>query len=126
MGINDWDDGVPAPRDVDGRLVPLDTEKLFADDDRVHVISFMYAREESVWRAFGYFEGTHEYVTVELDKLSLTVQDSWESLEDDAKKAPRDYVEGRGIEVGGDGRVAAMVRDIVRRAKALGGVGNEG
>lgn len=45
---------------------------------------------------------------------------------DDGVPAPGDYVEDRGIEVGGDGRVAAMVRDIVRRAKALGGVGNEG
>ena len=45
-------------------------------------------------------------------------------MEDDAKKAPRDYVEGRGIEVGSDGRVAAMARDIVRRAKDLAGVCN--
>lgn len=45
MGINDWDDGVPAPRDVDGRLVSLDTEELFAEgDERVRVISFLYAR----------------------------------------------------------------------------------
>lgn len=127
MGISDWDDGVPAPRDAEGRLVSLDTEELFADgDERVHVISFLYAREESTWRAFGYFEDTHEYVTVELRELSLTVQDNWESLEEDARKTPRDYTEGRGITVGSDGRVAAMCKDIVSRAKALAGVRNEG
>lgn len=44
------------------------------------------------------------------------------AAEEDAKKAPREYIEGRGITAGRDGRVAAMVRDIVRRAKALAGV----
>lgn len=48
--------------------------------------------------------------------------DSWESLEEDARKTPRDYLEGRGIEAGSDGRVAAMVKDIVCRSKSLAGV----
>lgn len=38
-----------------------------------------------------------------------------------AIELPKD-AEGRCVPVGKDGRVAAMVRDIVRRAKALAGV----
>ena len=55
-----------------------------------------------------------------------TSPDSWESLEEDARKAPREYIEGRGITSERDGRVTAMAQDIVRRAKALAGVRNEG
>ena len=51
-----------------------------------------------------------------------TVPDSWERLEEDARKTPREYIEGRGINAGSDGRVAAMTSDLVRRAKALAGV----
>lgn len=57
-----------------------------------------------------------------LDWFYLYKPDSWESLEEDAKKAPREYIEGRGITAGRDGRVAAMTSDLVRRAKALAGV----
>ena len=48
--------------------------------------------------------------------------DSWERLEEDARKTPREYIEGRCVPVGKDGRVAAMARDLVRRAEALAGV----
>lgn len=129
MGISDWDDGAPSPRDVEGRLVSLDTEELFAEgDEKIRVISFLYAREESVWKAFGYYEETHEYVTVELRKLNLKAQDTWERLEEDARKTSCGYF-GRSGMCAGCPVLAiskmcnvAKSEDIVRRAKALSGL----
>ena len=101
--------------DANGCVVPLDTKKLVYKGETYEVLGFLYSTRLKCWFA-GSFNAVERCVS------SCTLPDSWESLEEDSEKAPRDYVEGRGIEVGSDGRVAAMVRDIVRRAKALGGV----
>lgn len=45
--------------------------------------------------------------------------DSWEKLEEDAKLAPRDYLEKRGMNPEKTERIASMMADLVRRAKAL-------
>lgn len=105
--------------DANGCVVPLDTKKLVYKGEAREVYGFFYSIRHKDW-----FVEFGEYEYVRLGACALP--DSWERLEEDSEKAPRDYVEGRGIEVGSDGRVAAMVRDIVRRAKALGGVGDEG
>ena len=114
-----WFDSVPAPVDSDGEIVPLLTKKLYAGNGEaldVELIGFD-GRWVVTFDRKDFFN---------LDWFYLYKPDSWESLEEDAKKAPRDYVEGRGIEVGSDGRVTAMARDIVSRAKDLAGVSNEG
>lgn len=114
-----WCNGVPVPTDADGRIVPLGVEKLYAGDGEaldVELIGF-----DGRWVVKFGGKGLFN-----LDWFHLSEPDSWESLEEDSKKAPRDYVDGRGIEVGSDGRVAAMAQDIVRRAKVLAGVRNEG
>lgn len=118
MAANDWFLGVPAPRDANGRPVPLDTKKLVYKGETYEVLGFLYSTSLKCWFV-EFFNDVERCVS------SCTIPDSWESLEEDSEKSPRDYVEGCGIEVGSDGRVAAMVRDIVRRAKALGGAGNE-
>ena len=115
MAGNDWFEGVPVPMDANGCVVPLDTKKLVYKGETYEVLGFLYSTRLKCWFA-GSFNAVERCVS------SCTLPDSWESLEEDSEKAPRDYVEGRGIEVGSDGRVAAMVRDIVRRAKALVGV----
>lgn len=49
--------------------------------------------------------------------------DSWEQMERDAKLAPRDYLEKRGMNPEKTERVASMMADLVRRAKALSKAG---
>ena len=108
----DWLDNVPVPLDASGCVVPLDTRALVYRGETRKVYAFSYSTRHGCWGVY-FADG---------DGISLnacTMPDSWESLEEDARKAPRDYVEGRGIIVGSDGRVAAMARDLVRRAKAL-------
>ena len=110
-----WAEGVPAPVDADGEIVPLGTKKLYASDGEaldVKLIGFNGRWVVKFDRA-GLFN---------LDWFHLYKPDSWESLEEDARKAPREYIEGRGITAGRDGRVAAMSQDIVRRAKTMAGV----
>lgn len=109
-----WAKGVPAPRDADGEVVPLTTKAMFTDKgEMVRVGSICYAAR--LW----YVRRMHSDKTYWLNALHCTERDSWERLEKDALKAPRDYVEGRGITTEPGGRVATMVSDILRRAKAL-------
>ena len=110
-----WFDSVPAPVDADGEIVPLSTKKLYAGDGEaldVELIGF-----DGRWVVT--FDRKNLF---NLDWFYLSEPDSWEKLEEDARKVPREYVEGRGINAGRDGRVAAMTGDLVRRAKALAGV----
>lgn len=126
MGTSTWYDGVPAPRDADGIEIPLDVDALYdKNGDRVAVSRWSYVRgRDNCWT----FNLLFEYPDVPHypQDYHLSIPDSWESLEEDARKAPREYIEGRGITSERDGRVTAMAQDIVRRAKALAGVRNEG
>lgn len=110
---------ITLPRDAEGREISLDTKTLYDGNGKaLNVLRWMflpYADEGTRWR-FEYL-GLHEGRLPE--NFYLTPPDSWESLEEDARKAPREYIEGRGITAGRDGRVTAMVSDIVRRAEAL-------
>lgn len=51
--------------------------------------------------------------------------DSWERIEEDAKLAPRDYLEKRGMNPEKTERIASMMADLVRRAKALAKAGEQ-
>lgn len=113
-----WAKDVPAPMDADGRMVPLSVKTLFAGDGKMVTV------DEVVFDGCQWYVKCSDTSRLRLDGLHLYKPDSWESLEEDARKAPREYIEGRGITAGRDGRVAAMVGDIVRRAKALAGVSN--
>ena len=110
-----WFDNVPAPVDSDGEIVPLLTKKLYAGNGEaldVKLIGF-----DGRWVVT--FDRKDLF---NLDWFYLSKPDSWESLEEDARKAPREYIEERGITAEGVGRVTAMAQDIVRRAKVLAGV----
>lgn len=108
----DWFDNVPVPMDANGCVVPLDTKELVHKGETRKVYGFTYSTGLRHW--FVEFE---EFDGVSLS--SCTMPDSWEKLEEDAAKAPREYVEERGINAEPGGRVAAMTSDILRRAKAL-------
>lgn len=113
--MTSWYGNVPAPTDKDGRVVPLDTKELAYRGDVRETCAFSYSTRHGCWGVV--FENG--------DSISLnacTMLDSWERLEEDARMTPREYTEKRGVIVGNEGRVAAMARDLVRRAKALAGV----
>lgn len=107
-----WFDNVPVPMDANGCVVPLDTKELVYKGETKEVYSFLYSIRLKCW--FVEF-----WERVDICVSSCTMPDSWESLEEDARKAPREYVDERGINAESGGRVAAMTSDILRRAKAL-------
>ena len=117
-----WAEGVPAPMDADGRLVPLSTETLYTNDgERVTV-------EEVI------FDGTWWYVRcsdtsrLRLLRLHHAQPDSWERLEEDAQKTTCGYFgcDGLCVHCPADALSRACnvskALDIIRRAKALAGV----
>lgn len=125
-----WAEGVPAPMDADGRLVPLSTETLYTNDgERVTV-------EEVI------FDGTWWYVRcsdtsrLRLLRLHLAQPDSWERLLEDLCRAAGtsgnnvcacSYLTGDASTECGDcksykkGRwcTQIMVEDIARRIREL-------
>ena len=62
-------------------------------------------------------DGMH--CTVDAPRLSHERPDSWERIEEDAKLAPRAYLEKRGMNPEKTERIASMMADLVLRAKAL-------
>ena len=64
--------------------------------------------------------------SVNPENLTHERPDSWERIEEDAKLAPRAYLEARGMNPEKTERVASMMADIVRRAKALAKAGEQG
>lgn len=107
-----WFDNVPVPMDANGCVVPLDTKELVYKGETKEVYSFLYSIRLECWFV--------EFLErVDICVSSCIMPDSWEKLEEDAAKAPREYVEERGINAESGGRVAAMTSDILRRAKAL-------
>lgn len=117
--MTSWCGNVPAPVDSNGCVVPLDTRELVyrGETREVYGFSFSHSARRGRWDWCAVFENSD---AIRLN--ACTMPDSWEKLERDARKAPREYIEGRGIAAGKDGRVAAMTSDLVRRAKALAGV----
>ena len=57
--------------------------------------------------------------SVNPERLTHELPDSWERIDEDAKLAPRDYLEKRGMNPEKTERIASMMADLVRRAKAL-------
>lgn len=64
-----------------------------------------------------------EHYSLDPERLTHKRPDSWERIEEDAKLAPRAYLEKRGMNPEKTERVASMMADLVRRAKALAKVG---
>lgn len=110
--MTNWYGNVPAPTDKDGRVVPLDTKELVYNGVTLEVYCFDYSTIFKNW--FVEFEGSGD---IRLNACILP--DSWEKLEEDARKTPSEYIEERGITVERNGKVATMTSDILRRAKAL-------
>lgn len=112
--MTNWYDNVPAPVDANGCVVPLDIKELVYKGETREVYGLAYSTRRACWRV--------AFMDEDVTNLSAcTLLDSWEQLEQDAAKTPREYTEKHCIIVGKDGRVAAMARDLVARAKVLAG-----
>lgn len=71
------------------------------------VVDLVYSDERGTWHL------------VDPEKLTHERPDSWERIEEDAKLAPRAYLESRGMNPEKPERIASMMADLVRRARAL-------
>ncbi len=98
---------------VDGDARPLAVERIDANGGEP-AVDLVYA---------GRILRCH---SVNPEKLTHERPDSWEKLEEDAKLAPRDYLESRGMNPEKPERIASMMADLVRRAKALAKAGEQG
>lgn len=84
-----WAEDVPAPKDADGNVVPLDTTELYTDEgEMVCVWSISFNRY--FWHVRRLGDGR----PYRLDRLHRTEQDSWEKLEEDIRKVAESDVCG--------------------------------
>ena len=115
-----WVHGIHAPVDADGEVVPLTTVVMYdKDGEEVRVSRFSltndgFEQNRRVWNA-----RVMTGFIANLEDLHLHRPDSWERLEKDAKLAPRDYLQSRGMNPDKTDRIKTITTDIVRRAKAL-------
>lgn len=125
------------PKDKDGNFVPLDTEVMYSSKGQLlHVCYFTYLPEEKRWTVSGYLDQSLQFLVDNTDMFSITPPDSWEKLEEDAKKRACDYADAPCDE---DGFVTCdgcrfykpetdlsciqnMSLELVKRAKRLAGI----
>nr|DAH52955.1 MAG TPA: hypothetical protein [Caudoviricetes sp.] len=116
-----WASGVPAPRDADGQVVPLDVTELYTDAGKLVTV------EEITFDGAWWYVKCLETTRLRLIRFHLE-QDSWERLEKDASKNSCGYFGRSGLCVDCPALAiskmcnVAKSEDIVRRAKALAGV----
>ncbi len=130
-----WAASVPAPKDADGEVVPLTTKVMYGDDGReLEIIFFKFNIDNyaTQWSAFcKNKDGNIGYAAV--SNIHLRRPDSWEKLEEDVQKVTNTgdicgYYDKVGKPCNGcparniPGVCSATVlRDALRRAKALAG-----
>lgn len=113
----------PAPKVLDADGVPIKVgDTVYCDDDPEQLIVDSFDDPGCVYITLAKSPNGILY-TIEPSRLSHECPDSWERIEEDAKLAPRDYLEKRGMNPGKTERIASMMADLVRRAKALAKAG---
>ncbi len=81
-----WAEGVPAPVDADGEVVPLTTKVMYDDDGgEMTLKSFTFYVDGGFWRTDP--ECPSVYAIDRVDLLHLHRLDSWERLEKDVRNA---------------------------------------
>lgn len=133
MSNDNWF-GAEPPRDANGKVIPLDTEALCDKYENVfHVVDFRYSPKEREWLASGGFTGPKDSWCLDTNRLLLAQPDSWEKLEEDAKKIVCEYVGAPLNEIGlttcngcrfdkYEECYSEMVLDVLARAKKLAGI----
>ena len=134
MSNDNWF-GAEPPRDANGKVIPLDTEVLYDKYENVfHVVDFRYSPKEREWLASGGFTGPKDSWCLDTNRLLLAPPESWEKLEEDAKKSPCRYFgmsedQNASCETCPHGPWATdricgenMRLDLIERAKKLAGI----
>ena len=124
---------VELPKDAKGREIPLDTEVLYdKEGKRREVDWYTFYPDKDIWDVVLADSSAH----FSPHNLSITPPDSWEKLEEDARKTACDYAPAPHDE---DGFVTCdwcpfeksescsneMMIDLVERAKKLAGIEEE-
>lgn len=116
---------VMAPKDAEGREIPLDTKRLYdADGVPVVIRAFRYNPNDRCWRV----ERLDGLGTPRTTRLRLTAPDSWERLEDDLDRGSDicGYYEDCPMEMYGkscSGCKKAALKNIASRIRKLRGEG---
>lgn len=105
------------PVDADGAAIHVG-DIVYRDDDPEQLIVESFDDLGCVYITLAKSPNGILY-TIEPSRLSHERPDSWERIEEDAKLVPRDYLEKRGMNPEKTERIASMMADLVRRAKAL-------
>lgn len=109
----------PAPKVLDAAGVEIKVgDTVYCDDDPEQLTVDSFEDPGCVYLTLAKSPNGMLY-TVEPSRLTHERPDSWERIEEDAKLAPRDYLEKRGMNPEKTERIASMMADLVRRAKAL-------
>ena len=130
MGEKNWYDGVPAPFDADGNVVPLTTGKLYRVDGReveVEEVSLVRPELNGDW---AWYVRTPDGAALILNLLHVERPDSWERLEKDIQRTAGCGVCGYYDKAGkpcGDcpaqriqgNCLSIAMRDVMCRTKAL-------
>lgn len=114
----------PTPKvlDADGKPIEVgDTVYCDGEDEALTVTSISGVGVEYCCVTAKNADSSH--CTVDAPRLTHERPDSWERIEEDAKLVPRDYLEKRGMNPERTERIASMMADLVRRAKALAKAG---
>lgn len=127
-----WADGIPAPVDADGNVVPLTTRMLYDEDGHgiaivEYAVIFSNDTGVQVWSVRSSYG-----LIMALNRCHLERPDSWERLEKDIQRAAGNdvcgYYDKAGKPCGDcpahrtqDNCLLVALRDVMRRTKALGG-----
>lgn len=128
-----WVYGVPAPKDADGEVVPLNTKELYTDDGEMICVNSIRF-DGCSWDVRNSSSG----VLYPINMLHRTKRDSWEKLEEDVEQFEDG---GTACEYFGSELTScneckspcsigancrnSVARDVLRRAKALAGRGED-
>lgn len=115
----------PTPKVLDADGAPIEVgDTVYGDDDPEQLVVDSFDGPGCVCVKLAKNPDSMLY-TIEPSRLTHKRPDSWERIEEDAKLAPRDYLEKRGMNPEKTERIASMMTDLVRRAKALAKAGEE-
>lgn len=130
-----WYEGVPAPVDKDGNVVPLTTRRLYDGEGNEHEVKEIILAESGLRGGLAWWARWSNGAVVLLDFLSVAPPDSWERVEADLMAMVREdsacyyFGDGADLDCGecpaGNCAVSCsveVVRDVLRRCKAIAGV----
>lgn len=129
-----WYEGVPAPMDADGNVVPLTTGRLYDGEGNEHEVKEIILAESGLRGGLAWWARWSNGAVVLLDFLRVAPPDSWERVEADLMAMARAdcacYYFGAGADLNceecpvencAESCFVEAARDVLRRCKAIAG-----